>query len=271
MTRSRCRTSCRARCRAGCRSSSLGRATLRQAAGSARLHSCCVRKAILLAAAACLPPACSGLTREPGDDEQPPSLEPVELTCEGLVDPLGIDVLRPELSWKLRSLSPEARGEGESAYRVLVASEPEALERDAGDLWDSGEVPSSRAGVEYAGLPLRAAQHAWWKVRVRDRAGRLSAWSAAAHWCTGPLEPSDWSTSGARWIGAGGEERALHLDGAQWLSGSGAPGEERRVFRRAFRIEGDRDVAVADLLCCAAQPLEVWLDGARVEVLAGGS
>src|SRR5262249_36515014 len=137
------------------------------------------------------------------------SVEPVELACNSAAEPLGLDDLRPRLAWNLRATGP-ARGAGSSAYQVLVARGPDALARDAGDLWDSGAVPAENAcAVEYAGAPLAARQHAWWKVRVRDRDGRWSAWSAVAHWCTGPLAPADWD---ARWIGANGaSERALHL------------------------------------------------------------
>jgi alpha-L-rhamnosidase len=55
--------------------------------------------------------------------------------CECLTDPLGIDVEKPRLSWVIES---GKRGERQTAYRVLVASTPELLAKDQGDLWDSG-------------------------------------------------------------------------------------------------------------------------------------
>ena len=61
------------------------------------------------------------------------------LRCEYLSNPLGIDVQKPRLSWLL---SPAANVRGQSAYRVLVASAPEILQKDRGDLWDSGRVVS---------------------------------------------------------------------------------------------------------------------------------
>jgi hypothetical protein len=48
---------------------------------------------------------------------------PSQLRCEYLENPLGIDVLKPRLSWKLEA-SPEARGLRQTAYQVLVASTP---------------------------------------------------------------------------------------------------------------------------------------------------
>ena len=67
-------------------------------------------------------------------------LEVVDLRCEHLVSPLGIDDLQPRLSWKLRATSEELRAQRQSAYRVLVASDPGLLDRNRGDLWDSGRV-----------------------------------------------------------------------------------------------------------------------------------
>jgi len=200
---------------------------------------------------------------------KPASLEAAELACEWQAEPLGLDVVQPRLAWKLRARDPAERGQRQSAYHVLVATERGALARNVGDLWDSGVVQSDRTvGIEYAGEPLRSTQHAWWKVRARDRGGRWSRWSSVAHWCTGPLMPSDW---GARWIGAAGVERALHLDGARWITG-GDPSKAsgRQVLRRGFRIEGEREVVAAELLVCSAERLEVWLDGARLETIPGG-
>ena len=50
---------------------------------------------------------------------------------------------------------------------MLVASTPELLAKDQGDLWDSGKVVSDQSiQVEYAGKPLESRQVCHWKVRV---------------------------------------------------------------------------------------------------------
>ncbi|MDE3164200.1 MAG: hypothetical protein KGN36_00190, partial [Acidobacteriota bacterium] len=127
-----------------------------------------------------------------------------ELHCEYLKNPLGIDVRKPRLSW---SLNPAGNVRGQSAYRVLVASSPAILQKDRGDLWDSGRVASAETTwVEYAGRPLGSGQQAYWKVRVWTDSGRLLPWSAQANWSMGLLEASDWQ---AKWIG----ERAGTAEG----------------------------------------------------------
>jgi alpha-L-rhamnosidase len=123
--------------------------------------------------------------------------QPQDLRTEYLVDPLGIDVTQPRLSW---TLSSARRGEKQTAYQVLVASAPANLDRDAGDLWDSKQVKSGEmAQIAYAGKPLVSRAQAFWKVRVWDAAGKPSAWSKPARWSMGLLADFDWH---ADFIGA---------------------------------------------------------------------
>lgn len=117
------------------------------------------------------------------------------LRCEYRVDPIGMDVVRPRLSWLLSS---SERGQKQTAYQILVASSLEALARNEGDLWDSGKVDSDQTSqIHYAGKPLGSRLFACWKVRVWDTAGLLSAWSDPAQWEMGLLNQSDWH---ADWI-----------------------------------------------------------------------
>ena len=60
-----------------------------------------------------------------------------------------------------------ARGVKQSAYQVLVASSADALQKDQGDLWDSGKVQSDAMNqIVYVGQPLRSRMQCWWKVRT---------------------------------------------------------------------------------------------------------
>ncbi|MGA2253799.1 MAG: family 78 glycoside hydrolase catalytic domain, partial [Thermoguttaceae bacterium] len=119
-----------------------------------------------------------------------------ELRCEYRSNPLGIDVVRPRLSWIIES---NERGERQTAYRILVASSWEKLAHDEGDLWDSGKVASDRSTqIEYEGEPLASHQWCLWKVRIWDRRNQPQVWSASAQWSVGILDPKRWV---AQWIG----------------------------------------------------------------------
>jgi alpha-L-rhamnosidase len=118
------------------------------------------------------------------------------LRCEYRIDPLGIDQTKPRLSWIVTS---SQRGQKQTAYQVLVASSQEKLDANNGDLWDTKKVSSDEtACVVYEGKPLRSQMQCFWKVRIWDKDGRASDWSAPASWSLGLLNKSDWK---AQWIG----------------------------------------------------------------------
>jgi len=140
----------------------------------------------------------------------------VNLRCEYLSDPLGIDVAKPRLSWVIedKGQKTEVRGQKQTGYQVLVASSEELLKKDEGDLWDSGKVASDQSiQVEYQGKPLVSRMVCHWKVRVwlavsklpgegGDKKGKATDWSKPAFWSMGLLKPEDWQ---AKWVKAGGE------------------------------------------------------------------
>ena len=50
------------------------------------------------------------------------AMPPLALRCEYRVNPAGIDEAQPRLSWQLES---SERGQKQTAYQILVASNPE--------------------------------------------------------------------------------------------------------------------------------------------------
>ncbi|MDP4292713.1 MAG: alpha-L-rhamnosidase N-terminal domain-containing protein, partial [Bacteroidota bacterium] len=126
------------------------------------------------------------------------------LRCEYLINPLGVDVANPRLSWMISS---QKRGEVQTAYEVMVASSAGLLTQGNADVWKSGKITSERSiQVEYQGAPLHSNTMYYWKVRVWDKEGRVGAWSAPASWSMGLLAAGDWGA--ARWI--------AFKDGEQW-------------------------------------------------------
>lgn len=119
------------------------------------------------------------------------------LRCEDRKNPMGVDRTNPLLSWWITS---DQRGEKQSAYQILVASDPSILAQEKGDLWDSGKVPSDNAiQIPYQGNQLTSSQWVFWKIRAWDQAGSPTPWSDMASWTTGVMSPDDWKS--ARWIG----------------------------------------------------------------------
>ena len=118
---------------------------------------------------------------------------PTGLRCEYLENPMGVDVRQPRFFWILEHTE---RGQAQSAYQVLVASDPALA---AGDIWDSGRVASARSTqVVFAGKPLASGKTYFWKVKYWDKDGKESAWSDPARFDTGLFDRAEWKGT---WIG----------------------------------------------------------------------
>lgn len=119
-------------------------------------------------------------------------LNPKDLRCEYLTNPLGIDNANPRLSWKLEG-ERSVRGQEQTAYQVLVASSLEKLQANIGDVWDSGKVDSEQSvNNTYQGKPLESAKQYFWKVKAWDENYTAATWSDYGTFSMGLLEQSDW-------------------------------------------------------------------------------
>ncbi len=127
---------------------------------------------------------------------------PSNLRCEYLRNPLGIDVRQPRLSWVLNHTE---RAEKQSAYQILVATRPEMLGHDQGDLWDSGKVASEESTqIVYGGKPLETGRTYYWKLRTWDAGSAASPFSSTAEFETAFLSPEEWK---GQWIGGANQLR----------------------------------------------------------------
>ena len=131
--------------------------------------------------------------------EENSEIELLELKCEYLENPIGIDVLSPRLSWKIKTTSDHIINQEQVAYQILVATSREKLSEVDADLWNTGKIISdSNKQITYQGTKLNSKQKCYWKVKIWNTESNYTTWSAAAKWSMGLLEDSDWS---AEWIG----------------------------------------------------------------------
>ncbi len=197
--------------------------------------------------------------------DTPPAagLRATGLHCEDLADPQGVGLATPRLSWRVES---GARGQRQTAYRVIVASSADRLARGEGDLWDTGRVAGdSTRDLVYAGKPLASSQPCWWSVQAWDRDGKASAWSAPARWSMGLLAAGDWK---AAWIGhdaARGKDPEGDFGAAQWIVFAGDPTPApagARYFVRTFDLAAA--VSSATVLVTADDRLALFVNGERL-------
>ncbi len=185
------------------------------------------------------------------------TLHPKYLRTENLIDPLGIDVINPRLSWYSES---NRRAQKQTAYQILVASSIKNLNKDNGDLWDSKKIKSDKSiNIVYNGKPLTSGIECYWKVKVWDDKGNESEWSKPAKWSMGLLSKKDWGL--ASWIGL---DKAI---------GSDEPDSEyrklsARMLRKEFKT--DKKIKRATAYICGLGLFELYFNGQRIgeQVLA---
>jgi len=176
------------------------------------------------------------------------------LRCEMLVNPLGIDVPRPRLSWEITS---DERNTHQVAYQIIVSSSLEKLNTGKGDLWDSHKVMSNQSiMVIYGGKPLFSRAACYWKVRVWANKGD-SGWGPSALWTMGLLNPADWK---AKWIG--------YENGFPWDSVSKFSRLSARYFRKEF--QSNKPIKKATVYIIGLGHYELYINGKAIgnQVLA---
>lgn len=170
------------------------------------------------------------------------------LKVEHRSNPIGIDVEAPRFSW---IMSAAERGQKQTAYQVLVATEPEKLCEDTADMWNSGKVESNESvAITYNGKALQPSTRYYWTVFVWDRDGQMVNVTDLPYFETG-LRSTDGITGwdGAKWIA---------MDGKQPNS-SGAP-----MFRKETKLNGT--VKQARLYISALGVYDAYMNGQKLGI-----
>lgn len=176
------------------------------------------------------------------------------LRTELLVNPMGIDVAVPRLSWEISSTVRDTR---QTAYQILVASSLEKLKENQGDLWDSGLVSADESiNLLYKGKALKSRMYAYWKVKVSTNQGQTE-WSAPAFWSMGLMNYVDWK---GRWIGL---DKSFPWDNEGQFSRLSA-----RYFRKDFAAK--KAVKKATVYIIGLGMYELYINGHKIgdQVLA---
>ncbi|MBV8115281.1 MAG: family 78 glycoside hydrolase catalytic domain, partial [Silvibacterium sp.] len=191
--------------------------------------------------------------------------KPINLKCDALTTPIGLDTPQPQLSWQLQD---DRFGAKQTAYQIEVATTSDLLLTDKADVWDSGRVTSDKSiGVAYAGPSLKAEQRYFWRVKVWDKDGNPYPASDVTWWETGLMQPAEWR---ARWIGfEEPEETAIRESGSLWITNEGGTGAKGSDTQHDFRYEFTLPAAVrnAHLYVTGRDTASAWINGKQM--LAG--
>lgn len=146
------------------------------------------------------------------------------LSVEGRNDqPIGLDAVHPKLSWQIATTENE-KDIMQTSYHILVASNPDTLKLNRGDLWDIQKESDQSIFIPYAGKKLKPNQRIYWKVQISTNKG-FTGWSDVSTWTTGLLNESHWQ---GQWIGL---EQAMPWD---------IENEHSRLSARYYRCVFDK-------------------------------
>lgn len=116
------------------------------------------------------------------------------LRCESMVNPLGISIVKPRLTWNLKS---ERRGIFQKAFRIYVDKEIPGKKECRERIFDSGLEWKGDTAYILDKAVLESGTRYFWNVEVTDQDGSVQKAYKDAWFEMGLLHISDWK---ARWI-----------------------------------------------------------------------
>lgn len=104
-------------------------------------------------------------------------------------EPILISDDQPEFSW---IVNDKDFNEYQSAYRIIIASSKELIDKNKGDVYDSKKVKSNQSiNIRYSGPAFKSGTAYFWKVKTWDKDKKDSRWSQSGHFVKA-LDDKDW-------------------------------------------------------------------------------
>jgi len=191
---------------------------------------------------------------------------PKDLRCEYMVDPVGIDIAAPRLSWLLLH---DQRSQSQKAYQVIVADNKNDIDLLKGNIWDSKKIVSDNSvNIPYNGFALESNKAYYWRVCWWDKNDNRSPYSNVSVFETGFLKESDWQ---AHWICGKEKEQKKSVDPEKTenkpvITPADQPLQEtissQNLLRREFRVE--KQIKRACVHMCGLGYSELYINGKKV-------
>ncbi|WP_315792969.1 family 78 glycoside hydrolase catalytic domain [Paenibacillus sp. BIC5C1] len=161
------------------------------------------------------------------------------LRCEYRINPIGLDITSPRLSWHLQS---DHRNCVQSAYQIQLSRTEEFAQIE----WDSGKKSSDQSiHVELENWVPEARTRYYYRIRAWDRTGDESDWSETAYFETGFM----------------GSEEAWQ---AEWITVDSSSQQDESCPRLRTLFELKKPVASARIYVTALGLYELHLNNQRV-------
>ncbi|HEX2970548.1 MAG TPA: glycoside hydrolase family 78 protein [Bacteroidales bacterium] len=154
---------------------------------------------------------------------------PVNLRCEYIVNPLGVENPHPRLTWQL---DDERMGAKQTSFRVFIGTDSTEVAEGGGNLWISDKINSGKNLITYSGNELKPSTRYYWGVRIWGRSGRHSDVSPVAFFETGKMETNNWTGT---WIA---DSRDINLKPAPYFRKEFSPGKPVHSARVYIAVAG---------------------------------
>jgi len=164
---------------------------------------------------------------------------PVELKCEYLINPLGIDAAIPRFSWQLQD---ERKAAVQTALQLFVGTDSIAVAKGTGNIWQTGRINKDLQLLSYGGKALAPFTKYFWTVKVWDKDNRPSTIQTVASFETGMMQQSNWKGA---WIS---DSRDINIKPAPY-------------FRKSFSL--NKKIKTARAYIAVAGLYELYINGAK--------
>jgi len=173
------------------------------------------------------------------------------LSVEMRVNPIGIDVQQPRLSWQIAS---KVNNVQQIAYQIQVSTVNDNFKNDKNIVWNSEKIQSNKSIlIPYKGLPLLTGKTYYWNVKVWTNKGQVTS-NVVGSWGMAYVDTKDWKST---WIGldsiTNADEQLLNVVNTRLSA---------RYLRKEFSLSNT--VKSAKLHISGLGLYECYLNGSKV-------
>ncbi|MGY8944843.1 MAG: family 78 glycoside hydrolase catalytic domain, partial [Flavobacteriales bacterium] len=163
-----------------------------------------------------------------------------DLKSEHLVNPIGIDVKAPRLTWKIND---SRRGAIQKSYDICVGTDSAKVAAGKGSYWKTGKINSSNQMVVYDGNQLKPYQKYYWLLKVWDKNNQKIKSEKLASFEMGMMDINNWKGS--------------------WVSDSWDKNKKESPYFR-YEFSAQKKIKKARVYIAAAGLFELYINGKRV-------
>ena len=163
-----------------------------------------------------------------------------QLSCNHFNDhPTGV-LSNPVFGWELIAA---INSQSQTAYQILVSSNQEKNLKGIGDVWDSKKILSDKSlNINFKGESLKSSKTYYWKVRVWNQDGLVSAYSKPSFFITGLINKEDVK--------------------GKWITSSNEKGKPMPLFRKSFFLTDKKANAIIHI--AGLGYYELYVNGKKV-------